>query len=85
MELSIAITPSELELVPGSIKKLLINIGHRIMDSDTLYEIAIILKLEHILKQKHFLDYIKTIKSVKIIMHQGLITLICWKAKCLVF
>ncbi|SHI32687.1 Transcriptional regulator containing PAS, AAA-type ATPase, and DNA-binding Fis domains [Dethiosulfatibacter aminovorans DSM 17477] len=59
----VAITPGESEIVPDFVDKI-IDIGHRVIDVDTLTEIAISLNLEHLLTQDYFIEYLKTIKIV---------------------
>lgn len=62
-KLDIAITPGELDIIPDFVSTV-INIGHRIIDADTLSEIAISLNLEHLLNKNYFIEYLRTIKIV---------------------
>lgn len=63
-KLNIAITPGETSMVPNSVNQI-IDIGHRIIDADTLTEIAIFLDLEHLLAEEHFVKHLQTLKIAK--------------------
>lgn len=63
-ELNTAITPAETALVPSNVNQI-IDIGHRIIDVDTLTEIAIILNLEHLLMKDYFVKQLETIKVAR--------------------
>ena len=80
--IDIAITPGESQYVPTCVKQIF-DIGHRVIDADTLAEIAISLNLKHVLDEDHIVRYLQNIKTVK----DSLISLfnkkMYWKAGCL--
>lgn len=57
-DLEIAITPGELRHVPKNVEKI-IDVGHRILDSNTIVEIALKLNLGQLLQRECFIDYFK--------------------------
>ena len=63
-KLDIAITPGEAHRVPNCVKQI-VDIGHRVVDADTITEIAMKLNLEHLLNEDYFLEYFKSIKIIK--------------------
>ncbi|WP_312812725.1 sigma 54-interacting transcriptional regulator [Sedimentibacter sp.] len=60
VDIKLAVTPGELELVPRYIPNI-IDIGHRVMDSTTIVEIALRLKLEYLLERENFKNYFRSI------------------------
>jgi transcriptional regulator with PAS, ATPase and Fis domain len=61
-DLDIAITPGESKHVPKNVKNVL-DLGHRLIDKDTIVEIAAGLHLEEILSEKRVSDYFDTLVS----------------------
>jgi len=61
-DIKLAITPGELELVPKYVSQI-INLGHRVMDSTTIVEIALRLKLEYLLERENFKKYFRSITT----------------------
>ncbi len=61
-EITIAVTPDEVDSVPPGMQKI-INIGHRPCTSGTMIEVAIRLELENILEGKQFQSYMKSLAS----------------------
>ncbi|HNX31779.1 MAG TPA: sigma 54-interacting transcriptional regulator [Holophaga sp.] len=59
-KIDIAVTPDESAHVPPFVKHVL-DIGDRVLDAQTLIEIATALDLEHILHQEAYLQYVKNI------------------------
>jgi len=57
-----AITPGEAKFVPKNIKKIM-DIGDRILDTSTIIEIVLKLKLEYLLKEDKFIKYSDMIAS----------------------
>lgn len=58
------ITPAETKLLPKNIKKRkIIDIGHRILDANTIIEIALKLEFEHILYYKNIKEYLDTVAT----------------------
>ncbi len=57
-ELKVAITPGELRHVPKNVEKI-IDVGHRILDSNTIVEIALKLNLGQLLQKECFIEYFK--------------------------
>ncbi len=58
------ITPGETKLLPSEAKgKEIIDIGHRILDANTIIEIALKLEFEHILYYKKIKEYLDTVAT----------------------
>ena len=61
---NIIITPSETKLLPKNIdNREIIDIGHRIIDANTIIEIALKLEFEHILYYKKIREYLDTVAT----------------------
>ena len=61
---NIIITPSETKLLPKNIdNREIIDIGHRIIDANTIIEIALKLEFEHILYYKKIKEYLDTVAT----------------------
>lgn len=63
-KLDIAVTPGEAQYVPHFVKQI-VDIGHRVLDADTITEIAMKLNLEHLLNEPSFLEHFQSIKMNK--------------------
>lgn len=61
-DLDTAITPGESRYVPKNVRTIL-DLGHRLIDKDTIVEIAASLHLEEILSEKRVSDYFDTLVS----------------------
>ena len=61
---ALAITPGETRSVPDYIQTV-VDIGQRVIDPQTLTEIAVYLGLEHTLKRRAFLDYLEEVCSFR--------------------
>ena len=60
----IVMTPAESQLIPKDIgKREIIDIGHRIIDANTIIEIALKLEFEHILYYKKIKEYLDTVAT----------------------
>ena len=59
---NIAITSGEERYAPKDMAKI-INIGHRVLDSTTIVEIALKLELKYVLERKEFREYFNSIMS----------------------
>lgn len=60
----IIITPAEGAIIPQKYRdKEIIDIGHRVLDANTIIEIALKLEYEHILYYKGIKEYLKTVAS----------------------
>ncbi len=59
-KLDLAITPGETKCVPSSIKKI-VDIGHRVLDVNTITNIAIKLNMEYMLKEEHVVRYFESL------------------------
>lgn len=60
----IVMTPAESQLIPNNIgKRKIIDIGHRIIDANTIIEIALKLEFEHILYYKKIKEYLDTVAT----------------------
>ncbi len=60
----IIMTPAESQLIPKDIgKREIIDIGHRIIDANTIIEIALKLEFEHILYYKKIKEYLDTVAT----------------------
>ena len=57
-----AITVGEIRYVPEYVKNI-IDLGHRVPDSDTIVEVALRLKLEHLLEMENFKNYFNSLAS----------------------
>lgn len=68
-DIDFAITPSENRYVPTSVKKIM-DIGQRVMDSSTIVEIALKLKLDYLLERKIFQEYFASIAINNYSIHQ---------------
>ncbi|KUO74949.1 MAG: hypothetical protein APF77_06210 [Clostridia bacterium BRH_c25] len=60
--LNTAITPGEAKYVPDFVENV-IDIGNRVMDTSTIVEIALKLKLDFLLQEKKFVDYFNSLKT----------------------
>jgi len=60
--LDFAITPGESKFVPKNVKKVM-DIGDRILDTSTIIEIVLKLKLEYLLKEDKFIEYSDRVAS----------------------
>lgn len=60
LDIEIAVTPGESRYVPGSVRQI-VDIGSRLLSVETFVEMAYKLKVEELLQQKTFLDYLQTI------------------------
>ncbi len=60
-KLDIAVTPGESDKVPDFVKNV-IDIGHRILDVDTINDIAIKIGCENLLSTERFTEYFKSLK-----------------------
>lgn len=60
--LDVAVTPGETRFIPSSVNKI-IDIGHRLLDTNTIVEIALKLKLENLLQGEAFKKYFSNIVS----------------------
>jgi sigma-54 dependent transcriptional regulator, acetoin dehydrogenase operon transcriptional activator AcoR len=63
-DLDIAITPGEPEHVPASVEQV-IDIGHRVLDANTIIDMAMHLELDHLLKEERFIRYFQSIRINK--------------------
>lgn len=60
----IIITPAETALIPEKyLDREIVDIGHRVLDANTIIEIALKLEYEHILYYKEIKEYLKTVAS----------------------
>lgn len=60
--LDLAVTPGEARYVPSNVSTIL-DIGHRLLDTSTIIEIALKLKLEHLLQNNNFKNYFNSIAT----------------------
>lgn len=61
---SLIITPAEANLLPKEAKKReIVDIGHRILDANTIIEIALKLEYEHVLYYKKIKEYLETVAT----------------------
>lgn len=61
---NIIITPAETQLLPKEVEgREIIDIGHRIIDANTIIEIALKLEFEHILYYKKIREYLDTVAT----------------------
>lgn len=60
--LKIAVTPGEAQHVPGFVEKV-IDIGHRVLGTSTIVDIAIKLKLDNLLQEEEFIEHIENLKT----------------------
>ncbi|MCT4621713.1 MAG: sigma 54-interacting transcriptional regulator [Marinisporobacter sp.] len=60
--LDVAVTPGEPQCVPDSVKKV-IDIGHRVLDINTMVNIAMKLNMEYLLQEKHFIDHFENLMT----------------------
>lgn len=58
----IAVTPGEPEKVPGFVREV-IDIGHRVLDSTTISDVAVKTGCEHLLGSERFLNHFKSLKA----------------------
>ena len=60
----IVMTPAETQLLPKEVlDRKIIDIGHRILDANTIIEIALKLEFEHILYYKKIREYLDTVAT----------------------
>lgn len=59
-KIDLALTPGETQCVPSFVKKT-IDIGHRVLDVNTITNIAIKLNMEYMLKQERVLNYFESL------------------------
>ncbi len=57
-----AVTPGETQYVPEFVRRV-IDIGHRVLDTGTLVDMAVKLNMEHLLQEEHFIDHLESLKS----------------------
>ena len=62
IKLDFAITPGESKFVPKNVKEVM-DIGDRILDTSTIIEIVLKLKLEYLLKEDKFIEYSDRVAS----------------------
>ena len=63
-EIPLIITPAETNLLPKEAKKReIVDIGHRILDANTIIEIALKLEYEHVLYYKKIREYLETVAT----------------------
>lgn len=61
---NIIMTPAETQLLPKEVRdRKIIDIGHRIIDANTIIEIALKLEFEHILYYKKIREYLDTVAT----------------------
>lgn len=59
------ITPAEIALIPEKyLDREIVDIGHRVLDANTIIEIALKLEYEHMLYYKEIKEYLKTVASM---------------------
>lgn len=59
-DLDLAVTPGEQRYVPSRVKRI-VDIGHRVIDGNTMVELALKLRCDELLGEKKFLSYINDI------------------------
>ncbi|WP_432662419.1 sigma 54-interacting transcriptional regulator [Wukongibacter baidiensis] len=61
-ELKIALTPGEPQHVPDFVEKV-IDIGHRVLGTSTIVDIAVKLNLDYLLQEDRFIEHLKSLKT----------------------
>ena len=63
-DIPLVITPAETKLIPKEVRdREIIDIGHRILDANTIIEIALKLEFEHVLYYKKIREYLETVAT----------------------